>query len=97
MTDPSARADEQISLRTKAYTTAQFSIASVVAMWLLWLRSQHSLAVQIVTTLWLILSIGTLGMVLDNAPRARTYELLRVLASLLAVGCVFYWPESLRN
>ena len=89
---PQQRVDAQLSLGSRACAAAHFSIACAVATRLLWLRSKHSLTVKFAAASWLIVSIAAIGMILDDAPRARTYESLRIVASFVALGCVFFWP-----
>lgn len=81
------REDADISLGVRAYCVVHFAIACGVALWLLWLRSQHSMSTQLVVTAWLMSSICTLGMLLDGKPRARIFEATRILLTLVAV-CV---------
>jgi sterol desaturase/sphingolipid hydroxylase (fatty acid hydroxylase superfamily) len=86
--EPVAPTDQELSLSTKCYAVLQFAIASVVALWLLWLRSQHSVQTQLVVTLWLIASIFSIGALLDRSPHARIWESVRLLGSL---GLVVAW------
>lgn len=80
--EPLARDDREVPFGVRLYVLAQFSIASVFALWILWLRDRHSWSLHFVATLWLFVTLGTLGSMLDGSTRAKKLELARVSLTL---------------
>ncbi len=84
--EPRARDDRDVPIAVRAYVLAQFVVASVFALWVLWLRDRHTWTLHTVATLWLFLTLATLGALLDGTPNARRWELARVALTLPALS-----------
>jgi alkylglycerol monooxygenase len=86
--EPRARDDRDVPIAVRAYVLAQFVVASAFALWVLWLRDRHTWTLHTIATLWLFLTLATLGALLDGTPNARRWELARVALTLPAL---FAW------
>lgn len=80
--EPRARDDREVP---RAGTCAQFTVASIFALWVLWLRDRHTWALHTISTLRLLCTLGTLGALLDGTRNARRWEIVRVSMTLPAV------------
>jgi len=75
---PPARAESAIPVATRGYVTAHFTVASLLAIYLLWLRERHALWLQVALTLLLVQTLSSLGGLLDGRPGASPRELRRL-------------------
>jgi sterol desaturase/sphingolipid hydroxylase (fatty acid hydroxylase superfamily) len=77
---PPARPEEAIPAATRGYVLAHFTLASLLAVYLLWLRARHPLWLQGLLFLLLVHALTSLGGLLDGRSSARSHELLRLAA-----------------
>jgi alkylglycerol monooxygenase len=82
---PSPRPNTAIGAATKWYTAVQFVITTTLAMYVLNWRDQHSMALKITTTIFVVASLLSLGGLLDQRKHAWRFEWLRLLLGPVAV------------
>jgi len=89
---PPARPEGEVPGPTRRYVGGQFAAIAAVAVYLLWLRDAHPLAVQVAASLAIFGCLVTVGGLLDGRPTAWRDERLRLLglvgiaAALLALA-----------
>lgn len=86
--DAPARDDATIPRRTKVYVGVQMVVTLGASAWVLWLRSRHSAAFLVVSSVAILWSLASLGALLDGRPRARHLEIARVAVLTLAIAGV---------
>lgn len=75
---PPARLDAAIPAATRGYVVAHFSLASLLAVYLLWLRERHPLWLQVALFLLLVHTLSSLGGLLDGRDGAGAQERRRL-------------------
>lgn len=76
-----ARPDATFSAGLRAYVTLQFGVTLILAVFVLWLRARHGLAIQVLLAALVLASLASLGALLDGRPRARLREGVRLVIS----------------
>lgn len=76
-----ARPEETFSRGLRAYVTLQFGVTLILAVFVLWIRARHGLAIQVLLASLVLWSLSSLGSLLDGRPRARLREGLRLVVS----------------
>jgi sterol desaturase/sphingolipid hydroxylase (fatty acid hydroxylase superfamily) len=90
--EPPARDDRDVPLAVRVYVLANFTLASVFALWILWFRDRHSWALMGAATGCLLVTLGTLGALLDGSSSSRRWESVRIM---VIVPLALFW--SLRG
>lgn len=78
---PPPRGDAAIPRALKVFTAAQFAATVALAMYILWLREQHATWVRAAGAAVVLVSLGTIGGLLDGRRRASRHELARLGAT----------------
>jgi hypothetical protein len=81
------RNDAEVPTRTAIYVVTQFALVLGVAVYVLWLRHAHGAPFLVLSAAWILLSLSSLGRVLDGRRGVATWEGARLLclpAMLLA-------------
>lgn len=89
MTEPPARSDEAIPRATKVYVGAQLGLTIATAAYVLWLRDQHSPIFLVGAAAACIITLKTLGGMLDASARAAQLELARNVGVALFAPILF--------
>jgi sterol desaturase/sphingolipid hydroxylase (fatty acid hydroxylase superfamily) len=79
-------ASEAIPIVTKLYVALQFVAAIVLSLWIFILRDQHSLATNLGGLAFIIVTLLTLGGLLDRRPGCVLHEVLRLAACAVAAA-----------
>jgi alkylglycerol monooxygenase len=80
-----------IALSTKVYASAQFTLATVMAMYVLNWRDQHGWVLKITTAVFVLCTLLCLGGLLDQRPRAWRKEGWRVMLAPPALAAAIWW------
>lgn len=91
---PTPPASNMIPWRTKLYAAAQFTAATVMAMYVLNWRDQQGWVIKITTTVFVLATLLCLGGLLDRRPRAWRMEAWRVLIAPPALAAALWWNLS---
>lgn len=83
-----ARTDADIPAATRGYVLVQFLLVSLFSLEVLWLRDRHPFWVLCASSLVILLSLATLGGLLDARKRAVAHESVRLAALGLLGGAL---------
>jgi hypothetical protein len=79
------REDHTVSRALAIYVVVQFAGVLSLAAYVLWLRHQHATLFMVMSAAWILVSLSSLGGLLDGRPRAAIVEGLRLSALPLVV------------
>src|SRR5690606_35004286 len=80
--------DPPLAAGIKTYVFLQFWIITGVSIWALAIQNDLSRLAATSLFVWMLLSLCSLGMMMDNLPRALGFEALRFLAILVPLALV---------
>ena len=90
-----ARDDSTIPGAVKLYASAQFAITLALAVFVLWLRDRHPFSLLVASAALILLSLSTIGGLLDGRRACLRDEMLRLAAmAVLGLGYARLWDHA---
>jgi len=89
-----ARDDATIPLPVKLYASTQFAITLALAVFVLWLRDRHPFSLLVASAMVILVSLSTIGGLLDGRRACVRDEMLRLAATaVLGLGYARLWDH----